>query len=63
MGKGYGEYCPIAKASEVIGERWTPLILRNIHLRCHSLAKSSKAARTSPRRCSPSDFALSSATA
>jgi DNA-binding HxlR family transcriptional regulator len=36
MTKGYGDYCPIAKASEVLGERWTPLILRNIHLRCHS---------------------------
>ena len=36
MGRGYGEYCPIAKASEVLGERWTPLILRNIHLRCHT---------------------------
>jgi DNA-binding HxlR family transcriptional regulator len=39
MGKGYGEYCPIAKASEVIGERWTPLILRNIYLRCHSFSE------------------------
>ncbi len=39
MGRGYGEYCPIAKASEVLGERWTPLILRNIHLRCHTFSE------------------------
>lgn len=36
MSRGYGDYCPIAKASEIVGERWTLLILRNIHLRCHS---------------------------
>jgi len=39
MSRGYGEYCPIAKASEVLGERWTPLILRNIHLRCHTFSE------------------------
>jgi DNA-binding HxlR family transcriptional regulator len=39
VGRGYGEYCPIAKASEVLGERWTPLIIRNIHLRCHTFSE------------------------
>ncbi|MCG8103371.1 MAG: helix-turn-helix domain-containing protein [Candidatus Thiodiazotropha endolucinida] len=28
--KGYGQFCPIAKASEVIGQRWTNLILREL---------------------------------
>lgn len=28
--KGYGQYCPIAKATEVLGERWTPLVLREL---------------------------------
>jgi DNA-binding HxlR family transcriptional regulator len=28
--KSYGEYCPIAMGSEVIGDRWTPLILREL---------------------------------
>ena len=28
--KGYGQFCPIAKASEVIGERWTNLIVREL---------------------------------
>src|ERR1043166_9664157 len=27
---GYGQFCPIARASEVFAERWTPLILREI---------------------------------
>jgi DNA-binding HxlR family transcriptional regulator len=28
----YGQYCPIARASEVLAERWTPIILRNLLL-------------------------------
>ncbi len=28
--KSYGQYCPIARASEVLAERWTPLIVRNL---------------------------------
>ena len=27
---GYGQFCPVARASEVFAERWTPLILREI---------------------------------
>ena len=30
----YGQYCPIARAAEVFAERWTPLIIRNIHAGC-----------------------------
>lgn len=30
--KGYGQFCPLAKASEVVGERWTPLVLRELIL-------------------------------
>ncbi|MGH8775764.1 MAG: winged helix-turn-helix transcriptional regulator [Jiangellaceae bacterium] len=30
----YGQYCPIARAAEVVAERWTPLIVRNIHAGC-----------------------------
>lgn len=26
----YGQYCPIARSSELLGERWTMIILRNI---------------------------------
>jgi DNA-binding HxlR family transcriptional regulator len=28
----YGQYCPIARAAEVLATRWTPLILRNLIL-------------------------------
>ncbi len=28
--KGYGQYCPIAVAAEVLAERWTPLVLRGL---------------------------------
>jgi DNA-binding HxlR family transcriptional regulator len=30
--KTYGQYCPIARASEVLAERWTPIILRDLLL-------------------------------
>jgi DNA-binding HxlR family transcriptional regulator len=33
---GYGQFCPVARASELFAERWTPLILREImHDRHH----------------------------
>jgi DNA-binding HxlR family transcriptional regulator len=28
--KGYGQFCPVAKATEVLGERWTTLIIREL---------------------------------
>lgn len=28
--QGYGQYCPLALASEIVGERWTPLVLREL---------------------------------
>lgn len=30
--KGYGQFCPLALAAEVVGERWTPLVLRELIL-------------------------------
>jgi DNA-binding HxlR family transcriptional regulator len=30
MTRGYGQFCPIAKASEVFATRWTPLLLREL---------------------------------
>jgi len=32
---GYGQFCPIARASEIFAERWTPLILREIMVGHH----------------------------
>ena len=34
--RGYGQFCPIAKASEVLGERWTHLIIRELIADSHS---------------------------
>ena len=28
--KGYGQFCPVAVASEVFAQRWTPLIIREL---------------------------------
>jgi DNA-binding HxlR family transcriptional regulator len=32
--RSYGQYCPIARASEILAERWTPIIIRNLLLGC-----------------------------
>src|SRR5438477_4105268 len=29
---GYGQFCPIAQAAEVLTERWTPLVIRELAL-------------------------------
>jgi DNA-binding HxlR family transcriptional regulator len=28
--KEYGQFCPVAKAAEIVAERWTPLVLREL---------------------------------
>ena len=28
--RNYGQFCPIARGSEILAERWTPIILRNL---------------------------------
>lgn len=28
--KGYGQFCPVALAAEVLAERWTPLVIREL---------------------------------
>jgi len=32
----YGQYCPIARSSELLAERWTMIILRNILVGCQT---------------------------
>jgi pimeloyl-ACP methyl ester carboxylesterase len=32
----HGQYCPIARGAEIFAERWTPLIIRNLHLGCET---------------------------
>lgn len=34
--RSYREYCPIARASEILAERWTPLVIRNLLHGCHT---------------------------
>ncbi|MEV0973193.1 winged helix-turn-helix transcriptional regulator [Microtetraspora glauca] len=29
---GYGQFCAVARALELLGERWTPLIVRELSL-------------------------------
>jgi DNA-binding HxlR family transcriptional regulator len=36
MQSGYGQFCPIAMASEILATRWTPLILRELMADSHS---------------------------
>lgn len=33
--RSYGSFCPVAQASEVVAQRWIPLILREIMVGCH----------------------------
>jgi DNA-binding HxlR family transcriptional regulator len=35
----YGQYCPIARGAEIFAERWTPLIIRNLHIGCGSFSE------------------------
>jgi DNA-binding HxlR family transcriptional regulator len=36
METSYGQFCPIAKASEVFANRWTPLVLRELAAGAHT---------------------------
>jgi DNA-binding HxlR family transcriptional regulator len=37
--KGYGQFCPVAKASEVFSERWTPLVIRELMCGSHRFSE------------------------
>jgi DNA-binding HxlR family transcriptional regulator len=34
--RNYGQYCPIARGSGILAERWTPVIMRNLLLGCRT---------------------------
>jgi DNA-binding HxlR family transcriptional regulator len=36
MSANYGQFCPVAKASEIFATRWTPLIVRELMMGAHS---------------------------
>jgi DNA-binding HxlR family transcriptional regulator len=35
----YGQFCPIARTSELIAERWTPIIIRNLLIGCRTFTE------------------------
>ena len=35
----YGQYCPIARASEILAMRWTPIIVRNLLVGCETFGE------------------------
>ncbi|HVM35896.1 MAG TPA: helix-turn-helix domain-containing protein [Actinomycetota bacterium] len=37
--KSYGQFCPMARASEIVAERWTPIILRNMLAGCQTFGE------------------------
>lgn len=37
--RSYREYCPIARASEILAERWTPLVVRNLLYGCRTFTE------------------------
>src|SRR4051794_36046499 len=47
--RSYGQYCPIALAAEVFAERWTPIIIRNLHLGCRHFGEILEGAPGMPR--------------
>lgn len=37
--KSYGQYCPIARTSELFAERWTPIVIRNLAAGCRTFTQ------------------------
>jgi DNA-binding HxlR family transcriptional regulator len=37
--RDYGQYCPIARSSELLAERWTPIIVRNLLNGCRTFGE------------------------
>lgn len=35
----YGQFCPLARATEIVAERWTPLVLRELLLGSHRFSE------------------------
>lgn len=35
----YGQFCPVARASELLAERWTPIIIRNLLTGCQTFTE------------------------
>ena len=35
----YGQFCPVARTSELLAERWTPIIIRNLLAGCRTFGQ------------------------
>ena len=55
--RNYGQFCPIARGSEILAERWTPIILRNILQGCRTFNQIAAGAPASRGRCWPGGYA------
>lgn len=49
MRRGYGQYCPVSKGAEVFAERWTPLVVRNLFVGCHTFTEIREGVPRMPR--------------
>jgi DNA-binding HxlR family transcriptional regulator len=47
--RSYGQYCPIARASEILAMRWTPIVVRNLLLGCETFGEIQEGAPGIPR--------------
>ncbi len=47
----YGQFCPIAKATEILGERWTFLIIRELLMGGRRFTSFNAGLATSPLPC------------
>jgi DNA-binding HxlR family transcriptional regulator len=45
----YGQYCPVARASEIVAMRWTPIIIRNLMLGAETFGEIQDGAPGIPR--------------
>jgi DNA-binding HxlR family transcriptional regulator len=45
----YGQYCPVARATEILAMRWTPIIVRNLLLGCETFGELQAGAPGIPR--------------
>ena len=52
MKTGYGQFCPVAVASEIVAERWTPIILRELVLGSRKFTTSTAACLACRAHCS-----------
>jgi DNA-binding HxlR family transcriptional regulator len=50
----YGQYCPIARTSELLSERWTPILIRNLLAGCETFGELLAVHQASAVPCSPS---------